>query len=209
MHKYLSLFMFLSTAALGQSKSLKAVEDIEEFKKRFSVESQKIASVTSDFVQEKTLTMLTEKITSRGNFWFKRSDKLRIEYKTPYSYLMIINGDQMISKDGEKVTRINVSSNKMLRQLNRIIVDCVQGTILYNKEFTVKVSEDRLYYWIDLKPVNKVIADFFQIIQVKIDKKDYSVSTIELLENGGDKTLMQFSNKQFNSTISDEVFILR
>jgi outer membrane lipoprotein-sorting protein len=209
MNKYLLLFVFLSVGAFGQSKSQKAVENIEEFKRRFSVESQKITSVTSDFTQEKTLTMLTEKITSKGNFWFKRSDKVRIEYKTPYSYLMIINGDQMISKDGEKVTRINVSSNKMLRQLNRIIVDCVQGTILSNKEFTVKVLEDELHYWIDLKPINKVIADFFQTIQVKIDKKDYSVSTIELLENGGDKTLMQFTNKQFNNAISDEVFILR
>src|SRR5690348_4827194 len=86
--------------AVGQNFT--PIENVEFFKKQFETESKKITSIKSDFVQEKVLTMLTEKIVSRGEFSFKRADKVRIEYKTPYVYLMIINGNNMFSKDGSK-----------------------------------------------------------------------------------------------------------
>jgi hypothetical protein len=39
---------------------------------KFATASQKINSVQSDFVQEKNLSMLSEKIVSKGKFWFKK-----------------------------------------------------------------------------------------------------------------------------------------
>jgi outer membrane lipoprotein-sorting protein len=186
-----------------------AVSDVSAFKNEFAIQSKKINTISSDFIQEKTLTLLTEKIISKGKFWFKRSDKVKIEYKTPYVYTMIINGDQMISKDGSKETHMNVSSNKMFRQLNKIIIDCVQGTILYNKDFSVKVFESASLYRIQLTPSTKMIKEFFQTILVNIDKKDYSVSIIELNEQGGDTTVMRFTNKQFNNSLGDAVFTLQ
>jgi outer membrane lipoprotein-sorting protein len=209
MHKLrILLLVLLNYAAFGQ-KDFKSVQSPEAFKKQFEIESKKINSIKSDFTQEKNMAMLTEKIISKGEFHFKRSDKVRIEYKTPYPYLMILNGNQMISKDGSKESRVNVSSNKMFRQINRIIVDCVQGTILYNKDFSSKISENESLYSLELIPQTKLLKDFFQGIRIMIEKKDYSVSLIELDEQGGDKTTMKFSNKLFNQPISDEIFTLR
>src|ERR1044071_7548474 len=119
------IFLLLLTSSLAFCQNFKTLENADTFKKQFETESKKIVSIKSDFVQEKAMTMLTEKIMSRGEFNFKRADKVRIEYKTPYAYLLIINGNQMLSKDGNRESRINVSSNKMFRQVNRIIVDCV------------------------------------------------------------------------------------
>jgi outer membrane lipoprotein-sorting protein len=201
------LFSLISFVALGQ-KNFKPIENTDAFKKQFEIESKKISTIISDFTQEKSLSMLKEKIVSKGEFKFKRSDKVRIEYKTPYSYLMIINGNQMMTKDGNKENRINVSSNKMFRQVNHIIVDCVQGTILYNKDFSSTITENESLYSIELVPQSKILTDFFQTINVQIEKKDYSVSVIELNEQGGDKTIMRFNNKQFNRAIGDEVFTL-
>jgi outer membrane lipoprotein-sorting protein len=205
----LSILLLVSLGFSGISQSFKPSKDAEGFKKRFESESKKITSVKSDFVQEKIMTMLTEKIVSRGEFTFKRVDKVRIEYKSPYVYLIIINGNQMFSKDGNRESRVNVSSNKMFRQVNRIIVDCVQGTILYNKDFTSKILENESLYLLELAPQTKSLKEFFQLIRIEIEKKDYSVSVIELNEQGGDKTTMRFSNKQFNQTIDDEIFTLR
>lgn len=152
--------------------------------------------------------MLTEKIVSKGEILFKRDNKVRIEYKTPYEYLMIINGDQMISKDGDKETRMNVSSNKMFRQVNRIIVDCVQGSILNNKGFSVTFLESASAYRLELTPQNKAMKEFFQSINIVMERHDYSVSVIEMNELGGDKTVMRFTNKHFNNPVSDEAFTL-
>jgi len=202
----LILVLLASFSSYGQPSGFSAIQDVETFKKQFALQSAKVTSIKSDFVQEKTLTLLTEKIVSKGDFLFKRNNKVRIEYKIPYSYLLIINGDQMISKDGEKESRINLSSNKMLRQVNRIIVDCVQGTILDNKDFSVKISENATAYRLELTPQNKVMKEFFQSIHIVMERSDYSVSVIEMNESGGDRTVMRFTNKQFNSAINDEVF---
>lgn len=205
-----TVFFLLSLISVGVSgQNFKPIENTVAFKKRFEEESKKITSIKSDFTQEKVMTLLTEKIVSRGEFSFKRTDKVRIEYKTPYSYLMIINGNQMFSKDGNRESRVNVSSNKMFRQVNRIIVDCVQGTILYNKDFSSNILENESFYSLELTPQTKTLKDFFQLIRIQIEKKDYSVSVIELNEQGGDKTTMRFSNKHFNQTLSDEIFTLR
>ena len=204
------IFFLLSLISVGGwGQNFKPVENTGAFKKRFEEESKKVTSIKSDFTQEKVMTLLTEKIVSRGEFSFKRADKVRIEYKTPYSYLMIINGNQMFSKDGSRQSRVNVSSNKMFRQVNRIIVDCVQGTILYNKDFSADILENEQVYSLELTPQTKTLKDFFQLIRIQIEKKDYSVSVIELNEQGGDKTTMRFSNKHFNQTLSDEIFTLR
>lgn len=202
------LFFAITFSGFSQSDSFKPIPDANNFKKEFAIQSQKVSSIRSEFTQEKSLSMISEKIISKGEFWFKRKDKIKIQYNTPFSYLMIINGTQMISKDGNRANRIDASSNKMFKQINRIIVDCVQGTILSNKDFDSKVFENANQYLLMLSPRLKVMKEFFSTINVTVQKKDYSVSVIELLEQEGDKTIMKFSNKQINTGIDDEIFTL-
>jgi outer membrane lipoprotein-sorting protein len=206
----LSCFLFPLIAFSGYSQiEFKPIKNTEAFKKEFASQSQKVTSIKSDFTQEKSLSMISEKIISKGEFWFKRKDKVKIVYNSPFSYLMIINGNQMISKDGSKASRVDASSNKMFKQINKVIVDCVQGTILSNKDFESRVFESNDQYLLKLSPQIKVMKEFFSSINVTVEKKDYSVAVIELIEQEGDKTVMKFSNKQINATINDEIFTLR
>src|ERR1700679_1326640 len=90
------LLLLISTSGFSQYPGYTQVADLTNFKKQFAIQSAKIESITSDFTQEKTLTALTEKITSTGNFWFKKSNKVRLEYKSPFVYLLIMNNDKML-----------------------------------------------------------------------------------------------------------------
>src|SRR5262245_1118284 len=75
----------------AQYPGYKILTDANDFKTKFTAASQKTNTIKSDFVQEKELSMLSEKIVSRGKFWFKRENAVRMEYTTPFQYLMIIN----------------------------------------------------------------------------------------------------------------------
>ena len=202
------LVLLLSLSANAQYAGYQSVTDLPAFKKEFAVQSSKINSITSNFIQEKVLIALTEKITSNGNFRFKRSNKVRIEYTKPFSYLMIMNGDKMMVKDDQKETRVNVRSNKLFQQINRIMVDCIQGTILDSKDFTTRVFENEKAYLLEMKPVSKGLKDFFQTILLVVEKKDYSVHSIEMNEPSGDNTIITFTNKKLNDQVPDEVFAL-
>jgi outer membrane lipoprotein-sorting protein len=200
--------LFAATLSLAQPKGYTAVKDVSGFRQAFARESGKIHSIESGFRQEKVLSALTETIQSRGQFWFKRANKVRIEYKTPFLYTMVLNGDKMLVRDGEKQSQINVRSNKLFQQINRIMIDCVQGTILDSKDFTARVFENDASYLLELTPTSKALREFFQIINLTVQKADYVATSIEMNEPGGDKTTIYFIDRKLNNTIADAVFTL-
>jgi len=204
----IAVFLYSFNIASAQYDGYKPIADLTGFKKIFAVESAKVVSITSDFTQEKTLTALTEKITSSGKFWFKRNNRVRIEYLKPFVYLMIMDGDKMLVRDNEKENKINVKSNKLFQQVNRIMIDCVQGTILDSKDFATKVFEDDKVFLLEMTPISKALREFFQTIVLRVDKHDYSVKSIEMNEPEGDKTIISFKNKRLNEQVADAVFAL-
>lgn len=201
-----SVILLWTPKVYGQYSGYEPVSDLSGFKKEFSVQSSKINSITSNFTQEKILSALTEKITSHGDFKFKRSNKVRIDYTKPFSYAMIMNGDKLMVKDDQKETQVNVRSNKLFQQINRIMIDCVQGTILDSKDFTTRVFENDKRYLLEMRPVSKSLREFFQTILLEVEKNDYSVHSIEMNEPSGDNTIITFTNKKLNGQVPDSVF---
>lgn len=192
--------------AQAQYKGYKPVADINSFKAAFTAASQKIQSIKSDFVQEKNLSLLAEKIVSRGKFWFRKENLVRMEYQHPFHYLMIINGNNVYVKDGQKENKVSTKSNKLFQKINRLTVDCVQGTIFSNPDFKVKAFENGQQYLVEMIPVAKGLTEFFSKILVTVDRKDYSVANINMIEQGGDNTLISFQQKEINVSIADAVF---
>jgi outer membrane lipoprotein-sorting protein len=205
---FILVILLLPAAVKAQYAGYKPVADLAVFKKQFASESAKVMSISSDFTQDKTLMALTEKITSSGKFWFKRNNRVRIEYLKPFSYLLVMNGDKMLVKDSEKESKINVKSNRLFQQVNRIMIDCVQGTILDSKDFSTKVFENDKVYLLEMTPSSKALREFFQTILLTVEKKDYSVKSIEMNEPAGDKTIISFQNKKLNEQVADTVFAL-
>lgn len=184
----------------------KPVADLTPLKQQFAKAAQQTQSIQCDFVQEKNLSMLSDKIVSKGKFWFKKDSKVRMEYLQPSYYLLVINGKDIRIKDAKKENKVSGKSNKLFEQINKITVDCVRGTVLDNSDFTTKASENQQYYRLELEPVNKVMKEYFKTIVLLVDKQDYSVSKITMAELSGDDTTISFLHKQLNSNIPDAVF---
>ena len=200
-------FMGLASFSIdAQHPGYTPITDIAAFKIQFAAESAKVTSIACDFSQEKKLTALTEKITSTGKFWFKRSNKLRLEYTRPFVYLIVMNGDKMLVRDNQKESHINVKSSKLFQQVNRIMMGCVQGNILDSKDFTTRVFENGATFLLEMAPVSKTLREFFQTIVLTVDKKDYSAKSIVMNEPMGDITSILFEHKKLNEPIPDAVF---
>lgn len=206
----LVLFMLISgIVAEAQPAGYTPVVDLHKFKEQFVVIAKKTGSIKSDFVQEKNLSMLSEKIVSKGKFWFKKDNMLRMEYNKPFEYLMILNKDNMYIKDGQKENKVSTKSSKLFQQINKITIDCVQGTVFNNPDFTTKEYESKNTYLIELSPAGKALKEFFKTINVIIDKNDYEVTTIEMNEKSGDNTIIRFTNREINPAIPDATFAIK
>ncbi|HAO45429.1 MAG TPA: outer membrane lipoprotein carrier protein LolA [Ferruginibacter sp.] len=204
--KLILLALLVTTGVKAQYPGYNTVTDVAKFKTEFSAATQKTTSIKSDFTQEKNLAMLSEKIISRGNFWFKKDSRVRMEYNQPFKYLMILNRDKVYVKDGQKESKVSTKSNKLFQQINRIMIDCMQGTMLSNTDFSTRVFENRSTALIELSPQTKGLKELFKSINVVVDKKDFSVTSIEMKEISGDYTIMRFTNKEPNASIPDALF---
>ncbi len=178
----------------------------EEFRKSFADATASIESVQSGFTQEKTLTMLSEKMNSTGKFWYRKKDKLRMEYIHPYPYLMILNGGKIFVKDGQKENQFSASSGKIFQQVNRILIDCVSGNMLNNPDFQARIFENTGSFLIEFQPLAKNLKELYKNINIVIDKKEYTATVVEMTEVSGDKTIIRFQNKVLNAPIPDSVF---
>ena len=211
MSKFSLSLLFIACFSLvnAQPSGYKIVKDLNPFKTKFNQESQSIFSITSDITQTKKLKILAEKIVSKGQFSFKKNNKVRMEYLTPYKYLLVINNNTIYIKKDNKLNTYSAKSNKAFNQINKLILECVQGTVINNKDFNTSLFENETIFLLQLIPNKKEMKNLFQTIQIYIDKKNYTVNKLNLIEASGDNTELQFTNKNINPTLSDDIYILK
>ena len=197
------------TSLTAQYPGYKLLVDTKTFQDQFAAASQQTKAIRSDFIQEKNLSMISEKIVSKGKFCFQKENKVRMEYTQPFQYLMVINDKKVFIKDGQKENTISTASSKLFQQITRIILECVRGTALSNPDFKTRVFENSQSFLIEMSPVSKGLREFFKTINITIDKKDYLVNRIEMNEQHGDNTLIRFINQELNQELDDALFTIR
>lgn len=199
-------FVLIGIGAFAQPKGFTAVKDAAQFQTNLSKSNAVLKTISSDFTQIKNMALLSEKIKSKGKFYFMQEDKVHIEYTSPYSYLLIMNRGQILVKDEQKTSRINTKTSKALQSVNRIMMDCMRGTVLSNPDFDATVFENGSQYLVSLVPKTADMKKMFQSIEVYLSKKNFDVNRLVMKENGGDLTDMNFSNTLHNISLNENLF---
>ncbi len=207
---------FLLTGALllfgslfGQFDGMKPVSDADVLKKKMEKSAAETSDIFAEFVQEKNLSVLEEVIVSRGTFHFKKENKVRWNYTTPFRYLIIINGQKMYINDEGKEKQYDMKSNKMFREINKIVVGTVQGNLFSSPDYKSEFFENSGFYLVKMVPVDAKMREFIREIELYFDKKDLTVARLKMHEQESDFTLVNFSAKKVNMGIGDELFLIK
>jgi outer membrane lipoprotein-sorting protein len=203
------LFLLIALQIDAQPKGYQPVKNVQPFRESLSKVNSSIETISSDFLQTKNLSLLAEKIKSKGKFYYKKEDKVRIEYLTPYSYLLVMSGGQMMVKDEQKTNKINTRNSKTMQSVNRVMIDCMRGTVFNNPDFKVSVYENAGRYLLSMGPVADAMKKMFKQIDVYMDKKTFDVNRLSMIEEGGDYTDMDFTNTQHNISLNEALFKIK
>jgi len=207
-YSILHFFLFLVLSAYSQGP-LTEMKDPVFFKQRFAEATRKTQTIEANFIQEKNLSVLSEKITTKGRFLFKKEKKLRWEYTEPFHYLIVLNNGTMLIQDEEEKNKIDIRNNKMLAEINSIIIGCVQGNLFNDeKKFLSSFFENSGSFLVKLKPIASNLKEYFSEIRILFDKNDLSVTQFEMVEPSGDYTRIDFSGEKINTSIPDEKFLV-
>ncbi len=202
---FISLLISQQVAA----QTFTAVKDTAAMQKKLAEESKKIMSIDCSFTQEKNMSMLSDRVISNGKFYFKKDNKVRLEYLQPVNNLVVMNHGKMLIRDVKKSIQTDVHQNKLFLQLNNIILGSINGSLFSSKEFTVVFFESAGLVKVELKPVSKILRNFLNNIVIVLEKKDFTATRIEMHEPSGDNTILTFSDKKINGQVDDSLFAVR
>jgi outer membrane lipoprotein-sorting protein len=203
------LLFLVCLPLFGLSQNYKSVKDTASLKTKIENMSKAINTMESDFSQEKNLSMLSEKIISKGHFVFKKENLLRWEYLIPTKYLIVINKDKVVIKDSKKTSKYDMNSNKVFKEINDIMLSCVQGTIFQSNKFKTNYFENDKCYKLELLPQTKNMKETFKKINLYFDKTVTSVTKMEMIESSEDVTIIDFLNKKLNAPVAENNFIVK
>jgi outer membrane lipoprotein carrier protein len=94
--------------------------------------------------------------------------------------------------------------------MNNFISGCIQGDILKNdKAYKAGYFEDDKSYVVTLVPNDTKMRQMLNEVRIWFDKRDLTVSRINMVESGGDYTKIDFTAKRLNTDIPIEKFSFR
>ena len=168
----------------------------------------KISTMKCDFVQTKHLKMLNNKMTSNGVMLYKQSDKLRWEYKSPYSYTFVLNGSKVYLTKGDRKDVIDIKQNKIFKEIAQIMMNSVTGRCLTDTGvFNVQIKETSTHWIATLYPQKKTMKQMFTKIIINFKKQNALINSVEMHEKNGDFTIIELQNVELNKSINDNAFV--
>jgi len=210
MMRRIQLFLFLVLLSSGmnaQVDKFTAVKDPSAIKLRITEANDNIHSLSCDFTQLKQLSFLEEEVKSSGKFYFEKESKIRWEYDQPYSYIIIMNGNLIKIQDDDNTNTLDASSNRLFSSINSVMAGIIDGSVINREDqFKSSVSENESSLRIALVPVIPGMKDFITSIEIELNKKDYTVDSLKIIEKNGDYTLIRFKNKSLNASIPENLF---
>lgn len=199
------VFSFFGFTLAGQD--LSPMKDVPGFRANLERMSSSVKTISCSFIQEKNLVVLSEKIISKGTFFYAKENRIRWEYTSPYKYLIVINGDRLMTKSDGNQKIYDLQTNRMFQEMNRFMAGFIQGEILKNeKDYSAAFFEDPGYFYVKLTPKNTRMQQMLSLITIWFDRTDMSVAGIMMTEPGDDYTKIEFINRKLNVEIPAEKF---
>ena len=195
------LLSLLPLAGFGQTVNEAQV------KQQINAVAARMKTMQCDFVQTKNIKLLNNKMVAKGKMYYQQSDKLRWEYTTPYTYTFLLNGSKVKISKGTRNDVINISQSKFFGEIARIMMNSVVGKCLTDdKDFKSSITATATEYIATLYPQQKQMKQMFQKVVLHISRKQSFVTTVELVEKKGDKTVIELKNVKTNAQINAKIF---
>lgn len=199
------LVLFLVAMSFLQAQTKMTSQEIVLLKHQVKQQSEQTNTITSDFIQYKHLDFLSNDIITNGELVFKAPDLVKWNYSKPFQYSVIFKNESLFINDEGKKSDINLSSSKLFKKLNHLIVNSVKGDMFNDDEFKISYFKMDNNSDIHFSPLNEKISKYIKEFHIQFNPKG-DVIQIKMIEPSDDYTKIVFSNRTINKTVSDAEF---
>ena len=166
-------------------------------------------TLSCSFEQTRTSSMLASPSTSAGTLSFSRPGLMRWEYRTPYSYAFVLNGDSILTTDGTRSNLINTRSNKLFARIVGLMSKAISGDIEGSRaDFDTAVEAHDAVMVITLTPRRRELKHVLRDIVLTVDSTTGLARNLTLHERNGDVTDITFRDHRLNVPVDPVLFRL-
>ena len=192
-------------SVMGQTKLTSEQE--KQVLAKMDQSSKALRSLQCDFIQSKRMKILSKEMQSKGILYFKKPDKIRWQYTSPYDYTFIMNGDKVQIKSAKTTKSIDIQGNKIFRQISTIILNTITGGGIKNSsDFNVELYKSGDIYFAKMQPKKKEVKQVYSSIEVYFNSALTMVDTIKMIEKSGEYTVVKLVTPKINAAINESVF---
>jgi len=202
----LILTILLSSVSIYGQTALSSAEQKQMITK-IDKAAAAIRTMQCSFTQVKSMTLMKNSIKSKGTMYFKKPNRLRWQYTTPYDYTFIMADGKAYMKSAGKTTTIDVNKNKMFRQITEVIMNCmIGGNLSKTSYFKIAMYKSGGIVQANLTPLKKELKQIYSQVTLSFNSSQTMVTKVEMKEKNGDKTTITLSDIKLNGNVSDKVF---
>ena len=170
-------------------------------------ESSKIKTLQADFVQNKSMKILSKPLVSEGRFYYAAPDSFRWEYFKPLRNIVITHKNttkRYIYSDGKFIEDKTGGAQAMKVVLSEVS-GWMNGRFDQNPSFKAVISK-KANTCITLTPVDKSMSGMIEKIEITLYSKGGTVKSVKIYEGAGNFTQINFNNVKINEVINASVF---
>lgn len=170
-------------------------------------DAARISTISADFVQKKSMKILSKPMVSEGKFYFAKPDSIRWEYSKPVKSIVISSkgvAKRYIASEGKMVEDKTGGARAMKIVLDEV-AGWMSGRFDTNPSFTAAFREGPPAV-ITLTPVEESMSGMIERIEITISRKDMSIKSVRIIESATAETRIDFQHVVINKEINPSVF---
>lgn len=151
--------------------------------------------ITADFIQKRSLQGMAKPIVSSGSFIVSAEKGLYWSQVSPFQLTMVLTQDKLFQQvENGKPMIITAKGNPQVFQFNQLLSSLFSMNVqAVNKYFNTDLKEKNSDWVLVLHPKKEPMNKIFKEI---ILQGNHFINSVELLDQQGDSTYIQFSHHQ-------------
>jgi outer membrane lipoprotein-sorting protein len=211
----LTLCVFLTLASSSPTPNHRSsgasggAADLDAVLSRLEERVSGIRTLKAGFVQQKFLAVLERPLVLKGTILMQKPDLFSWTVTEPLRYSMVIRGEvvRQWDEDTRRVEKLSLSKNPVFRMAIQQMRDWLSGaykSMLGQYEVTV-IGENPTS--LEFVPRDTALAqEIIDRVTVEFDLDERYIRRIQILERGGDRTLLTFTDTLLNAPIAPEAW---
>ncbi len=202
----IAFLLFVSGVAVAEEKS--TADSSTTLFTSLERTASGVKTISSDFVQEKHLSMFKTVMSSKGHFYFSKPDLLRWELTTPVASGFVLKGEKgrrWHERTG-RTESFQISQEPIMKLVSEQLFAWARADFPWlKKEYRINVLNESPVA-LRLEPRSAATAGFLHHLLINFSADGRYVRSVELHEIDGDFTRIKFVNTAINKPLQADLF---